>query len=188
MAPYTESIKFALSELDKHKNSLMRVHFPDVTVNKPAVQISRTSAAEQPVLTVSSQLPNLSTAKKYIAACLDLDPPYPSMPVLGPLLHGIQADLQLESTEASKGWLALKATTKPVVTYVGPAPPPLSSPHRYLFLLWEQPEGLTGADIRTRLELPEEVGIGGRVRWNQEGFEKKAELGQVIAATYFVCS
>ncbi|EAA32560.1 hypothetical protein GE21DRAFT_5537 [Neurospora crassa] len=153
----------------------------------------------------------------YMVICLDLDPPFPSFPVLAPILHSLEADLRLvtEELDADEGYIYLTADeeeeargsdgishptrgerrTKPVVGYMGPKPPGVSSPHRYVFLCWEQPEGVTGQKVREVLGLNnneggeegEDVGLAKRVRWDQEGFEKMLGLGDVVAGNYFVC-
>ncbi|KAL0472554.1 phosphatidylethanolamine-binding protein [Neurospora intermedia] len=161
----------------------------------------------------------------YMVICLDLDPPFPSFPVLAPILHSLEADLRLvtEELDADEGYIYLTADeeeeeeeeeaggrsegishsvtrgerrrTKPVVGYMGPKPPGVSSPHRYVFLCWEQPEGVTGQKVREVLGLNngeggeegEEVGLAKRVRWDQEGFERMLGVGDVVAGNYFVC-
>ena len=150
--------------------------------------------------------------------CLDLDPPFPSFPVLAPILHSLEADLRLETEEldADEGYVYLtadeeaggyegikrhadmKKRTRPVVGYMGPNPPGVSAPHRYVFLCWEQPGGVDGRKVREVLgladdddvdgeEYGEEVGMATRVRFDQEAFEKSLGLGEVLAGNYFVC-
>lgn len=76
-----------------------------------------------------------------------------------------------------------------MATYMGPAPPAWSSPHRYVFMCWEQPDGVTGEKIREELGLDEGEGVGmmGRLRWDLESFERRLGLGRVVAGNYFVC-
>ncbi len=129
---------------------------------------------------------------KFLVASLDLDPPFPSFPVLGPLLHGMQADLTLAIAEMDPDdeYIRLMPPegSPPIVAYMGPAPPGISSPHRYMFLLWEQPEGVTGENIKEHLAFPEEgAGLMARIRWDQEDFERKVGLGKVVAGNFFVC-
>ncbi len=186
MAPQIESMKYTLSQLAQHGDAPLRVHFPDVIVTKPGASVTKATSAQQPTLSISSTMVKLDRAKKYIAIMLDPDAPFPSMPLMGPIAHGIQADLQLSSKEQTVGWLKLEATQKPVLPYLAPGPPPISTPHRYLFMLWEQPEGMTSKDITSQLTLPAEPGMMARVRWDEEGFEKKLGLGTVLAGMYFV--
>lgn len=135
--------------------------------------------------------------------------------MLAPILHCLEADLRLETEEldADEGYVYLTADevaggsegirhsrqerrTKPVVGYMGPKPPGVSSPHRYVFLCWEQPGGVDGQKVREVLGLDgggegeeegEDVGMTKRVRFDQEGFEKNLGLGEVVAGNYFVC-
>jgi hypothetical protein len=74
-----------------------------------------------------------------------------------------------------------------VVPYAPPNPPAISGAHRYVFLLWEQPEGLTSEGAKSALGLPEEVGLGARVRWDQEKCETRLGLGKLLGGNYFVC-
>ncbi|KKY19769.1 putative protease inhibitor [Phaeomoniella chlamydospora] len=48
-----------------------------------------------------------------------------------------------------------------IADYAGPGPPPQSSPHRYIFLLYEQPEGLDPAQFA--LPGRNKVGIWPRI-------------------------
>ena len=72
-----------------------------------------------------------------------------------------------------------------VADYAGPGPPPVSGPHRYVFLLYDQP-----ADFDVSKYAPaggKGLGIKGRVRYNLAAFEREAGLGPVVAANWF-CS
>jgi len=94
---------------------------------------------------------------------------------MSPILHWAQSSLNPEPTEDSIQ--TLSATGTPVIArYAAPGPPPGASPHRYVFLLYKQPEEFDVAPI----------GITGRLRFNVEAFEKKIKLGPVLAANYFV--
>jgi len=137
---------------------------------------------------------------RYLVAGLDLDPPFPSFPVMGPILHSMQADLTLATDEldpeSADEFIPLQpaaeedgvGTGRPVAAYMGPAPPGLSSPHRYMFMMWEQPAGVTGERIKDELGFGEDgVGLMTRMRWDQEAFERKLGLGRVVAGNYFVC-
>ncbi|KAM7193955.1 Phosphatidylethanolamine-binding protein PEBP [Naviculisporaceae sp. PSN 640] len=147
---------------------------------------------------------------KYMVITLDLDAPFPSVPLMSPLLHGIQADLTLatEDIDPDDEYIPLEATSPPagiygnvgksgeVVDYMGPSPPPTSAPHRYMFMLWEQPGGLTGEKICEEIgigknqgsgELHGDMGMMGRARFDQEGFERRLGLKRVVGGNYFVC-
>lgn len=127
---------------------------------------------------------------------------------MSPLLHGLQADLTLatEDIDPEDEYIPLEATSVgggdaglgQVVDYMGPSPPPKSAPHRYMFMLWEQPRGLTREKICEEIgivgddddeggDLHGDLGIMGRSRWDQEGFERRLGLERVVGGNYFVC-
>jgi phosphatidylethanolamine-binding protein (PEBP) family uncharacterized protein len=70
------------------------------------------------------------------------------------------------------------------VDYAGPSPPPPSSPHRYVFLLYERPEGFDTAKFAP--PGGKKVGVMPRVRYELKKFEKEAKLGPVVASNYFL--
>ncbi|KAK4442458.1 phosphatidylethanolamine-binding protein [Podospora aff. communis PSN243] len=201
----------------------LRIHFRETTLTTPGTHLPRSSSlhAHPPSFSVSalaldnlsfpncdlsptttassatSSSSNDSAAKTphYLIAALDIDPPFPSFPVMGPLLHSLTADLTLanEMNIPEDGFIPLEGPSSgsegDVVPYMGPAPPAWSTPHRYVFMMWEQPEGVTGEKIREEMGLDAEEGVGmmGRARWDQEGFERRWGLGRVVAGNYFVC-
>lgn len=129
---------------------------------------------------------------------------------MSPLLHGVQADLTLatEEIDPDDEYIPLEAATPPssihgdvcnsgeVVDYMGPSPPQTSGPHRYMFMMWEQPPGLTREKIREEVgigdhgdgDLHGDMGIMGRVRFDQEGFERRLGLERIVGGNYFVCA
>lgn len=169
---------------------------------------------------------------------LDLDAPFPLLPVLGPILHGIQPGL----TAGASG--DLTTSTPPVAGYIGPAPPPrkschpvsflsnrlvffclvheymilfhrrgwnfqimdqtkyqrdkwdtergkphtdlipVSGPHRYVFLLYEQPSGFDAKKFMPQAE-GQEFPMMQRIRFDPSKFVKDAGLGEVLAGNYF---
>ena len=98
--------------------------------------------------------------------------------MLGPALHWIQPGFKPEA-----GTTKLSSTTPFVANYAGPGPPPGSGPHRYIFLLYEQPEGFDVSKYAPAGGKP--LGLMGRMRYDLTKFEKEAKLGPVIAANYF---
>jgi phosphatidylethanolamine-binding protein (PEBP) family uncharacterized protein len=119
----------------------------------------------------------------YVVINLDLDAPFPSLNFLSPVLHWIQTGLQ---PQMAGGVTKLHSSNTPyVVDYAGPGPPPGSAAHRYLFLLYEQPENF---DLKEWAPVDgKSVGVWNRMRYNLGAFEKKIGLGPVLAANYF-CS
>ena len=118
---------------------------------------------------------NAPPGRKFIVVCVDIDPPFPSFALLGPALHWLQAGL---TSEASSG--DLFSSDPAIAFWAAPAPPPMSSPHRYIFLLYEQP-----ADFDPELFTKAGgFGMKDRMRWDPFNFEKQARLGPPVATTY----
>lgn len=113
---------------------------------------------------------------------LDIDAPFPSFGVLGPILHWIQPGLK-PTTPSDQGPAVLKATAPFVANYIGPAPPPGSAPHRYTFFLYGQPAGFDGK----KYAPPgwKNLGNWSRMRYDLGAWEKEIGLGPVLASNYF---
>lgn len=169
-----DAAKATVASLDAGKTPVLGITFPSgKAVSKPGEFISKGDAGKPPTLSYSAP----SSTGKYIAFEIDLDAPFPTLPFLGPILHWIQSDL----VPSSSGELVPEGGAAPITPYGPPRPPPISSPHRYVFLLYEQPADWD----RLKLGVPEHWGIKERVKWNQGHFEKKAGLGHVVAGNYF---
>lgn len=90
----------------------------------------------------AQQAPEISFAAPdpsaiYMVVALDINAPFPSFGVFGPILHWVQPGLKAKGDE-------LEITEPFVANYIGPAPPPGSSPHRYCFFLYQEPQGFDG--------------------------------------------
>lgn len=117
--------------------------------------------------------------KTYLALSLDLHAPFPSLPILGPILHGMQTGLT-----ASSGSPQLGTDVSPIVRYVPPGPPPFSGPHRYVFLLYEEPADFDAKKFKPQGEGQEFPRLQ-RIRFDINGFVKEAGLGDVLAGGWF---
>lgn len=117
---------------------------------------------------------------------LDLDAPFPSFPNLGPILHWIQSGLTPSSSSSSGGLLA--SSDHPFIAdYIGPAPPPLSAPHRYVFFLYEAPEQLTAeAAKKWAPEGGKKLATAKRLWANLDDWEQKLGVGgKLVAVNYY---
>ncbi|KAJ9611271.1 hypothetical protein H2200_004454 [Cladophialophora chaetospira] len=151
-------------------SKVLRLQFGTRSV-KPGEKVPKGEAQRNPKLGW-----NVTSEQKFIIISLDVDAPFPSFAPLSPVLHWLQAGF----TATSDGELT---SSDPAIAYwAGPGPPPISSPHRYIFLLYEQP-----ADFDAKLfSKSSGFGIKDRMRWDVSKFEKQAKLGSAIAATYFL--
>jgi phosphatidylethanolamine-binding protein (PEBP) family uncharacterized protein len=133
--------------------------------------------------------PNSSTTK-YIVIALDIDAPFQSLPILGPILHWIQPGFITSSAAEEDGGNNSNnnnnklSTSEPfVANYIGPAPPPGSGPHRYCFFVYEQPAGFDVAKHAPANGA--KVGNGARMWASLDDKVKEFGLGELLAFNYF---
>lgn len=111
------------------------------------------------------------------------------MPMMSPILHWLQPNLVPKPLQNGSFVLAAEAGAPVVANWLAPAPPPGASPHRYLFLLYEQPYGFDVQRLRLALAKEgKEVGMMKRVKWDLEVFVRENGLGAVVVANYFLCN
>ncbi|KAI3232500.1 hypothetical protein DTO012A9_1093 [Penicillium roqueforti] len=126
--PSDNHIKAALS-LIEDKSKILGLTIGNYENVQPGTYLPRKACQEPPKLSFTGTNPNST----YMIVSMDIDAPFPGFGVLGPILHWIQSDVKA----TSEGVLEYEAPF--VANYIGPAPPPMSSPHRYTFFLYEQP-------------------------------------------------
>ncbi|KIW05256.1 uncharacterized protein PV09_03789 [Verruconis gallopava] len=114
--------------------------------------------------------------KKYLHVNLDLDAPFASFNLLSPILHFLQGDL----TVGNNG--ILESSSPPLTYWARPGPPPGAAPHRYVSILYEQPESFNSDH-----SVVPEGGMArmARMKFDLAAFEKKAGLGKPVAGAYF---
>ncbi|KAI0420288.1 PEBP-like protein [Xylaria grammica] len=167
------------------KATTLRLHFPGVTHAAAGGNLSIEQATPTPTLSIAKDALKAEPGTKYVAVSIDLDAPFPSWSFLGPILHGIHIDLVAGAPDAD-GFAPLEGASEWLVPYLPPGPPKPSSAHRYVFLVFEQPQGLDADKVRSLLKLAPEVKLTARLWWNQESSEKKLGLGEVLAGNYFL--
>ncbi|KAM3068566.1 hypothetical protein ACMFMG_011097 [Clarireedia jacksonii] len=113
-----------------------------------------------------------------MVVALDLDAPFPSFGVLGPILHWIQPGFKA----GPNGVLASDDAF--IANYIGPSPPPGSAPHRYTFFLFEQPEDFDGKKYAPAGGKP--LSVWSRMRYDLDDWQKTAKLGEPLAVNYFL--
>ncbi|KAJ3497359.1 hypothetical protein NLG97_g1966 [Lecanicillium saksenae] len=185
------SVLAALEKLDASPDKIpqLRVVFPENTaVDSVGTKVARLAAKETPALSISSSLVQPRDGDKYLVICLDLDAPFPSFSFLGPIVHWIQTDLIAAANGSEDGFTKLESDARCIMPYIGPGPPPPSAPHRYVFMLWEQPPVVSADSVCKTLSFPSEPGLTARIRWDQSSVEKKLGLGQPLAVNYFVAN
>jgi len=71
-----------------------------------------------------------------------------------------------------------------IADYAGPGPPPGSAPHRYVFLLYNQPEALDVVELAAPGR--KKMGMMPRIKYDLNAFVESVGLGPVVACNYFV--
>jgi phosphatidylethanolamine-binding protein len=153
-------------------------------VTQPGAKLSNTDSATAPQLSTAEAFVK-PEPQKYFVISLDLDAPFPSMPILGPIMHGMEVDV-VASGPATDGWVVLSSTGDYIFPYISPNPPPGSNPHRYMFLVYEQPAEHSAETVRKALGLSRTPGMTARLLWNLEDLEKKIGLQKIIVGNYWV--
>ncbi|EXJ75727.1 uncharacterized protein A1O5_00234 [Cladophialophora psammophila CBS 110553] len=163
-------MKSVLSLIENDNSNILHLAFGSQKM-KPGDKIPKGEAQGLPTLGW-----NAPSKQKFLVISLDLDAPFPSFAPLSPALHWLQAGLAAQGAGDD-----LTSPDPAIAFWAGPGPPPISSPHRYIFLLYEQP-----ADFDPRMFTKTRgFGIRDRMRWDLSRFEKQAKLRPAVAATYF---
>lgn len=107
---------------------------------------------------------------------------------MGPILHWVQPGLKSSNSQTGE----LTSSSPHLANYIPPGPPPMSDWHRYVFLLYEQPQ-----DFEEKLGKGVGLGLGlskgggemprtQRMRCDVEGFLEMLGVGEVVAVNYFL--
>ncbi|XP_040575875.1 protein D2-like isoform X2 [Lepeophtheirus salmonis] len=96
---------------------------------KTGKNYSLASTQETPLIKLEHLLED---GQKYVLIMIDPDAPSKINPKFRSYLHWVITDLDLEKMKSKNE----------IIKYIGPAPPKGSGPHRYVFLLYEQPTSI----------------------------------------------
>lgn len=135
---------------DFHPTIHLNVRFPTKTVtNGTLVRVSEVK--EAPAISISPSFPaasddapateasESSPQRKYTFMLIDPDAPTPDDPKFSYWRHWVVANIPGGSEESSNVVGAGRTLTQ----YLAPGPKDESGPHRYLFLVFAEPEGLS---------------------------------------------
>ncbi|KAF5322132.1 hypothetical protein D9619_000525 [Psilocybe cf. subviscida] len=133
--------------------------------------------ANQPQFTLDSSnstSTDMSNVTNWVIVMFDPDAPTPQMPNVSEFLHFIGGDFSFDSSGA------LSNTSAALVEYFSPAPPISSDPHRYVLLVYNQPDDfdMTGPMIANSSSP--------RTNFSVTNFAQMANLGSPIAGNFFL--
>jgi len=155
----------------------LNVTFGSNVITPPGELIPRPEVASPP--TISSKV--FSTTGKAILFLIDLD--VPSNGTRVKLLHWFAPDITGVTSGLNSTTLTIPANG-PGAPYLQPSPPPGDSPHRYTFLLFEQPINFAVPAAFANINPP--ASTTNRIGFNLTAFIAAANLSPPIAANYIL--
>ncbi|CAG7942879.1 unnamed protein product [Penicillium olsonii] len=166
----------AFSLIENDESKILQMTIGQHENIKPGTRLGRKEAQDPPKLSFDGA--NRDT--KYVIVSLDIDAPFPSLGILGPILHWIQSDVTVGHSSV------LEFDAPFVANWIGPAPPPGSAPHRYIFFLYEQPDSF---DLKDHAP-PQGKNLSNcnRMRYDLDSWVEVAGLGPLVAFNYYVCN
>ncbi|KAL1409629.1 hypothetical protein Q8F55_003625 [Vanrija albida] len=154
--------------------------WPPNTTLTPGTQVPQTAANNFPELGVAAaaDASAFNPTAFYTAALVDAGNVNTNLTGATQTLHWLINSLHVNTTSSPYKLNYLNGTT--IVEYAGPAPPSGDGPHRYVFLLFNQPSDFaapagfnnTNTPVQNNFDLAE--------------YQTNAKLGDVVAANYFV--
>ncbi|KAJ5146261.1 Protease inhibitor (Tfs1) [Penicillium bovifimosum] len=172
--------------IGKHENLQPGTYIPrggKKPIYPAAIEFS--TNAEQQKSTEAQDFPKIffsgaDPARTYMVVCLDIDAPFAAFNFLSPILHWMQSDVKVTSDGV------LKYDAPFIADYIGPGPPPVGAPHRYLFFLYEQPAGF---DLTAHAPADgQKMARMSRMRYDFESWAEMVKLGPLVAFNYFTCN
>ncbi|KAF7767885.1 hypothetical protein Agabi119p4_7128 [Agaricus bisporus var. burnettii] len=153
--------------------ALLQVTFPqgdsDPITLHAGVQLRRDSTAGPPTYAVSGT----SCPGPFVIASVDPDAPTPQTPTSSQIRHFLGGNFFPRGSDGM-----LSNSTAAVSGFRQPTPPAGSDAHRYIFLLFEQPEGFNDQTVVTP-ETPISL-------FNISAFAAEVGLGDPIAGTFML--
>ncbi|KAH8077041.1 PEBP-like protein [Cristinia sonorae] len=151
---------------------LFEVSFPQTS--GPAIpvhaglQLPRNATAGPPRFSIRSNA--LATRGPFVVATVDPDAPTPQTPTSAQIRHFLGGNFHLGPTGR------LTNSTAAISNFLQPTPPAGSDPHRYVFLLFEQPRGFNQQKL-----VNSTTSIA---NFNISSFAAAVGLGQPIGGTF----
>ncbi|CAL8466753.1 g6289 [Coccomyxa elongata] len=158
-----------LTGVDPVNGLKLDIKYGDTPVTSKGVRLPRSEVSAVPSIQVTDLLGNvlsklkLQPSSSYTLILSDPDAPSPAMPTSHEFLHWLV-------TNAPDGDIS---QAQVVLPYVPPTPP--AGVHRYVFSLFQQPNG-AAIDVPTPAS---------RARFNTQNFAAQYNLGEPVAAAYF---
>ncbi|EIM81695.1 PEBP-like protein, partial [Stereum hirsutum FP-91666 SS1] len=161
---------------------LLEVSFPQASaapINVTAgVQLARNDTAIPPVFGIQANGSILDPGTgPFVVAMVDLDAPTPQAPTSAEIRHFLGGNFEL-SNSSTDGLSLLSNTTTAISEFRQPTPPAGSDPHRYVFLLFSQPE-----DFNNQTLVNSTTPVN---NFNISAFAETLEMGNPLGGTFIL--
>jgi len=148
--------------------ALVTLNFSAGVVLQPGQNLSQEQVAPVPTVTVQ----NGNTTAKYTLAMLDADTVGSKLPD-GQTRHWLVNGVYIADSS-----VFTNASSTEVTAYAGPAPPANSGPHRYVVVLYNQPDSFHAPENLSTTGVPVSP-----MKWTD--YVTSSGLGSLVGATYF---
>ncbi|KAG6831325.1 hypothetical protein H0H92_011240 [Tricholoma furcatifolium] len=160
--------------------ALLEVTFPQPTgpsiTLHAGIQLPRNATAGPPTFAAAG----LRDAGPFVVATVDPDAPMPADPTEAEIRHFLGANFFAIDPRAGEGGVLQRLVneTAAISNFKQPTPPAGSPAHRYIFLLFEQPEGFNAQTLVTADTSIE--------NFNISAFAEATGLGNPVAGTFML--
>ncbi|KAI3612240.1 pre-mrna branch site protein p14 [Moniliophthora roreri] len=146
------------------------------TVNvTPGVNLTMQQTANEPQFFLTPPNGTLQASTSYVLAIVDPDAPTPQNTSISQFRHFLGGHFQVNTSTS-----LLMNTSAALSDFVPPTPPDGSDPHRYVAVIYKQPDGFdTSATPLVNASTP-------RTNFNLTVFAERVGLGNPIAGNFFL--
>lgn len=152
---------------------------PIVVTPGQTLQVNQT--AIPPTFSIAGRRADPSQA--YVVTMFDLDAPDPQDPSLSPIRHFLGSDFYA-FTPKEYDYAILANTSEAMSFYVQPAPTAGSAPHRYVWLIWDQPPGFDNQTYFPHIYSMSDPDLLTAENFNLTGFREATGLGEPIGGSF----
>ncbi|KAI0785189.1 phosphatidylethanolamine-binding protein [Abortiporus biennis] len=166
------------AQINFNPSVLLEVAFPQAA-GRPVqvhagIQLPRNATAIPPTFSVRDRafLPR----QEFVVAMVDLDAPTPQTPTSAQIRHFLGGNFHTVPSLGDQERLVNE--TQAISNFLQPTPPAGSDPHRYVFLLFEQPNGFNQQTLVT--------GNTSIANFNISSFASEVGLGNPIGGSFIL--
>ncbi|PPQ77439.1 hypothetical protein CVT25_011021 [Psilocybe cyanescens] len=141
----------------------------------PGLLLTMGQTSMPPDITLVAPSADSGSNASFVVVLLDPDAPTPQNPNVSEFLHFLGGDFSADSTSG-----LLSNSTPALMEFFPPTPPPGSDPHRYVLLVFNQPDSFD-VDAPTLINATTP-----RTNFSVTDFAQAVDLGDAIAGNYFL--